>query len=301
MLNKQSKILLTGASGFLGSYIYNYLNSKYNVTTLGRSKASSIVCNISEAKVNLADNYQMVIHCAGKAHSIPKSKQEEKIFYDVNHKGTINLCESLKPKLPSTFVFISTIAVYGLDKGSNIREEEPLNGATPYAKSKIMAEKFLQGWCKQKDINLVILRLPLVAGINPKGNLEAMINGIKKGYYFNISGNDAKKSIVLADDVAKLIPNLYNKHGVYNLSGDRDYTFKQISEIIRKQLGKKRIITLSHFLVKISSYVGNVIPFFPLNGDTVKKMTSTLTVSANKAISELSWKPKALEDHFKIS
>jgi len=300
MLNKQKKILLTGASGFLGSYIYNYLNSEYKVITLGRNKSSSVPCNISIDSVVLNDNYEIVVHVAGKAHSIPKSEQEKKEFYDVNYTGTLNLCKSLENKPPYTFVFISTIAVYGIEEGLGIPESYPLLGNTPYAKSKILAEEFLQKWCKENEVELVVLRLPLIAGINPKGNLGAMINGIKKGYYFNISGNRAKKSIVLADDIAKLIPDLYGKSGIYNLSGDSDYTFKQISEIIGKELGKKRILTLPYFFVKMSSYFGNFIPYFPINSDKFKKMTINLTVSSNKAKEELSWSPKPLTDNFKI-
>ena len=88
---------------------------------------------------------ETVIHLAGKAHIVPRTNEEIKTFYDVNYQGTVNLCKSLElVGIPKSFIFVSTVAVYGCEEGENIDETHPLNGTTPYAKSKIMAEKFLQ-------------------------------------------------------------------------------------------------------------------------------------------------------------
>jgi len=297
----RGKVLLTGASGFLGNYIFEYLSrSDYKVNTLGRNATSTIISDISKSSPRINTNFDMVIHCAGKAHLIPKNEEEEQQFYDINYTGTKNLCKALERNLPNTFIFISTIAVYGKDEGSNISESERLDGNTPYAKSKIMAENFLLNWSNKYNINMVILRLPLVAGRYPKGNLGAIIHGIKKGYYFNISKNDAKKSIVLADDIAKLTPSLYKKNGTYNLSGDKDYTFKEISAIIAGQLNNNKIMSVPYFLVKFLAQIGNIFSLFPIDSLKLKKMMSTLTVSSEKAESELGWNPRSLKDNFKI-
>lgn len=50
--------------------------------------------------------------------------------------------------VPKALIFISTVAVYGCEFGEQITEEHTLNGTTPYAKSKIMAEEYLTNWCK---------------------------------------------------------------------------------------------------------------------------------------------------------
>jgi len=294
------KYLLTGASGFLGRHIDNYLSEAYKVVTIGRSSDSDVICDLSNSTPKIEGMFDMVIHSAGKAHVIPKTKVEINQFYNVNFIGTQNLCKSLEKIKIKTFVFISTIAVYGVEEGVEISELHNLQGSSPYAKSKIQAELFLQKWCDENEVKLVILRLPLVAGKNSKGNLGAMIKGIKKGYYFNIANNKALKSIVLADDIAKLIPTLSEKNGIYNLSGDKDYSFSQISEIISEQLGGRRILTLPYFFVKIISFIGAVFPFFPLNNEKLKKMMSNLTVSSKKAVKELNWQPNKLIENFKI-
>ena len=294
------KILLTGSFGFLGNYFIDHLKKKYSIYTLDRNDGATISCDISKPLLSISDKFDLIIHAAGKAHSIPKTDQEIKSFFDINFEGTVNLCNALEENIPNTFVFISTIAVYGLDEGSDIKEIESLNGSTPYAKSKIMAERYLQDWAREKKINLVLLRLPLVAGKDPKGNLGAMINGIKKGYYFNISGSKALKSIILADDVAKLIPELMGKNGIYNLSGDKDYTFQEISKIIAKQLNAKKTKNLPTSIVNILAKIGDFIPVFPINSLKLKKITSNLTVSSEKAIQELNWQPQSLDENFRI-
>ncbi len=298
---KKRKILLTGASGFLGQHFLDYLKPQFEITTLGRTETSTIFGDFSKQIPSMNVKFDMVLHTAGKAHSIPKTRLEEETFFRINYEGTKKLCHALKDALPNTFVFMSTIAVYGVDEGVAIQESDSLHGKSPYARSKIMAEDFLKNWCLENEINLVILRLPLVAGKKSKGNLESMINGLKKGYYFNIKGNKSLKSIVLAEDVAKLVPSLYNKNGIYNLSGDQDYTFDQISSIISEQLGKKRILKLPYIIVLLFAKIGDYLFFLPINSFKLKKMMSSLTVSSARAIKELGWSPQSLTENFKIN
>jgi nucleoside-diphosphate-sugar epimerase len=185
------KILLTGSTGFLGKYI-KYALSNHEVITLGRSS-----CNINfdeKFTISSLPNFNLVIHAAGKAHSIPETLEEKKEFYDSNLTLTLNLLDSLElSEKPSFFVFISSVSVYGLNDGENINENYPLLAEDPYGQSKIEAEMIVKKWCYEHNVICTILRLPLVVGENPPGNLGAMIRGIKKGYYFNIAGGNAKK------------------------------------------------------------------------------------------------------------
>lgn len=295
-----NKVLLTGATGFLGTYIKEQLKKQYKVHTLGRSAANTIKSDITKPIPPIKTKYEYLIHNAGKAHTNPKTETEKQAYKAVNYTGTINLCKALESNPPENIVYISTIAVYGKETSIKITENEALNGKTPYAKSKIKAEAYLQEWAKENKVNLVILRLPLVAGKNPKGNLQAMIKGIEKGYYINIANSTAKKSIVLAEDVAAIIPQLKNKNGIYNLAGEKDYTFKEIAAIIAKQQNNKKVHQLPYAIVKIIAIIGDLIPFIPINSKKLKKITNNTTVTAKKAIQEINWKPRNLEENFKI-
>ena len=103
------KILLTGASGFLGGEIFHYLKSlSYDVTTIGRSEINDVKCDLSRNIPFLSKNIDFIIHVAGKAHVVPKNQQEKKDFFDVNLEGTKNLLRGLENKSPKTFVFINS-------------------------------------------------------------------------------------------------------------------------------------------------------------------------------------------------
>src|SRR5688572_29820082 len=182
--------LLTGASGFFGQIIKKTLLPDYSLYTLGRSPSSDCIVDLASETPELKNDFRVkcVIHAAGKAHVLPKNETEAEEFFQVNFPGTVHLAEALEKlnRLPQNFVFISTVAVYGLEEGTSISEDHPLTGDTPYARSKIQAEAFLIKWCEQKHVRLTILRLPLLVGPNPPGNLGAIIRFIRKGLYVGI-------------------------------------------------------------------------------------------------------------------
>ncbi|MEQ8240959.1 MAG: NAD-dependent epimerase/dehydratase family protein [Cyclobacteriaceae bacterium] len=283
--------LITGASGFLGGIIKDILLPNNRVDTLGRNSSNDIVVDLSKKKPNINIRYNEVIHCAGKAHETPKNKFDELEFYNVNLQGTLNLLESLNDFLPERFVFISTVAVYGRETGENIDESHELLGTSPYAKSKIEAEKVIINWGKVNHIPVLILRLPLIAGTNPPGNLGKMINGIKSGKYLSINHGKARRSVVSASDVANLISSSSSYKGVYNLSDGLHPTFKEIELTICKILEKKSPPSIPKWLAILIGYIGNFIPNSPVNLDIINKMTSNLTFDDIKARNELNWNP----------
>jgi len=299
--------LLTGASGFLGKEIRKELTLFGTLTTLGRSVNNSIVCNLSEQKPKISKGITTVIHCAGKAHIEPKSKKDEIDFFKVNFEGTINLLAGLDDldRKPKRFIFISSVAVYGLEKGENISENHPLLGKTPYAKSKILAEKEVEKWCEKHAVQYLILRLPLVIGKYPKGNLLSISEAIKKGRYIRIKNNHAKKSIVFASDVAQLIKSWNGVQGTYNLTDGNHPSFSRIERQICKIHKQKILFSLPKEIAHFIGYFGDLIEFFGIpfmvNTEKIKKVTSTLTFSDEKARNKLSWKPKSSIKHFELS
>ena len=115
-------ILLTGATGFLGSIIYKHLHRlNYQITTLGRSKAH-VNCALDKSVPGFNQAFDLVVHSAGKAHSIPKTEKEKSEFFKVNVDGTLNLLRGLENALPKALVFISSVSVYGLANGELINE-----------------------------------------------------------------------------------------------------------------------------------------------------------------------------------
>jgi nucleoside-diphosphate-sugar epimerase len=289
-MNQTSHYLLTGASGFLGKIFYDVLISN-------GCKVTKFIGDIT-APISLDKNanFDTIVHAAGKAHIIPKTSDEKRIFYDVNFDGTKNLCHALEllSVKPRSFIFISTVAVYGADCGSMISENHSLNGKTPYAKSKILAEEWLKNWALKNNITLGILRLPLVAGKNPPGNLGDMIKAIKAGKYFSIGNANPKKSMVWGGDIPTIFLKLSEKGGIFNLTDGRHPSFKQIETIISKKANRK-IKTIPMFGAKFLAFAGNVLGSrFPINSNKLTKIISDLTFNDEKARSELNWKPSSV-------
>lgn len=295
-------LLFTGASGFLGSNIIQLLNGAYNIISVGLSPQDTYLVDIATDIPTFTDAFDVVFHAAGKAHSVPKTEAEKRLFFDVNLQGTKNLCTALERSgIPKAFIFISTVAVYGCDSGENITEEHPLNGTTPYALSKIKAEKYLEGWCAMHNVKLSILRPSLIAGPNPPGNLGAMIHGIENGKYLSIAGGKARKSVLMVQDIANLLPMLIEKGGIYNVCDSYQPSFRELEMVICKQLNKKRPISIPYWLAKSMAVIGDCLgKKAPINSLKLRKITSSLTFSNEKAVRELKWKPMNVLETFLI-
>lgn len=297
-----NKILLTGASGFLGKYIFQEVSKNNRVITLGRNSNCDYVINLVENEINLKEKFDIIIHNAGKAHIIPKNNFEIEQFNKVNVIGTINLLTSLeKSGLPKKFVFISSVSVYGLETGTLIKENHILNPKDPYSTTKMNAEKIIQNWCLTKNVTCTILRLPLVIGKNAPGNLENLINGIKSGIYFNIDRGQAKRSMVLATDVAEYLLKASDFDGTFNLTDGYNPSINELSSKIGHELHRPFIHNMPLFIAKKIAIIGDIVgDWFPLNSKKLIRLTSTLTFDDSLARISFGWNPKCVLDQIKI-
>ena len=294
------EVLLTGATGFLGKSIQVVLSRENSLFSLSRT-AGDYKVTLENEIPSFNQAFDLVIHAAGKAHSVPKTEGEKKQFYDVNVVGTQNLLKGLEASgVPKQFVFISSVAVYGQEEGCNIAENFTLAAKDAYGVSKIEAEVLVQEWCKQHNVVCTILRLPLLVGKNPPGNLGAMIKGITKGYYFNIGGGKAKKSMVLSEDVAAFIPKIATIGGTYNLTDGYHPSFYELSSVIAKQLGKSSQMNMPLYLAKVFGFIGDLVDNkVPINSLKIKKITADLTFDDSKARS-VGWQPRRVLDTFSV-
>ncbi|ADV43957.1 NAD(P)-dependent oxidoreductase [Bacteroides helcogenes] len=296
------KLLFTGASGFLGNNVCPLFERMYDVSTIGLLPQDNYTVNIAKAIPELREQYDVVLHAAGKAHSVPKTEAEKQVFFDVNLQGTKNLCTALEKKgIPRAFIFISTVAVYGCDYGENITEEHSLDGVTPYAVSKRLAEEYLQKWCYEHNVILGIIRPSLIAGSNPPGNLGAMIHGICSGRYLSIAGSRARKSVLMVQDIAKLVPLLVEKGGIYNVCDSYQPTFRELETVICRQLNRSLPVSIPYWMAKCMALIGDCLgKKAPINSLKLRKITKSLTFSNEKAVRELGWIPMSVLENFKI-
>lgn len=296
------KLLFSGASGFLGHNVMPILSKMYDITTIGITDQDDIKANIAVEEPFLPEKYDVILHAAGKAHIYPKNQEEIQSFYDVNYEGTVRLCKALeKIGLPKSFIFISTLDVYGLTVGENIDENFPKKPTTHYAISKLRAEEFLIKWAEEKEVILGILRPSLMTGPNPPGNLKAMIKGIQMGYYMNIAGGHTRKSLMMIQDIAYLVSKIENVGGVYNVCDNRHPSYNELSVCISKQLGKSyRPLSIPYWIAWCMAKVGDIVGGLPIDSHRLEQLTKSNTYSNEKAKKTLDWKPLDVIENFKI-
>ena len=296
------KLLFTGGPGFLGHNVLPRLNKIYEVTKCGITLDDDIKANLAKEVPFLLVHYDVVLHACGKAHMVPKTEAEKQAFFDVNYQGTVNLCAALeKVGVPKALIFISTVAVYGCEFGNLVTEEHPLEGNTPYAKSKIMAEEYLTEWCYKHNVTLGIIRPSLIAGPNPPGNLGAMIHGIRSGRYLSIAGSRTRKSVLMVQDIARLVPLLVEKGGIYNVCDSYQPTFRELEAVICRQLDRNLPLSIPYWMAKCMALMGDCFgKKAPVNSQKLSKITESLTFSNEKAVRELGWRPISVLENFKI-
>ena len=268
-------MLLIGSNGFLGKELKKYFSKYFNLVTLSRRNAD-LCYDITNSIPLFTKKYNLIIHCAGLAHLQDSISNE---FDLVNVIGTQNILNAINvDNMPQYFVYISSVSVYGLDSGALINENFPLIAKDQYGLSKIKAEELIRSWCIKNNVILTILRLPLIVGENPPGNLGKMINSIKKGFYFNINNGQARRSMILIHDVATAIHKIYLIGGTYNLTDGFHPSYLELSNSIAFKYNKKKAINISINFANFIAIIGKFFySQFPLNKNVISKLTNTLT------------------------
>lgn len=300
------KALVTGSTGFIGRHLVAYLRAAgHAVDLLGRSPGPGVVqADLAAGAPTLArGGYDVVYHVAGKAHVVPRTEAERQAFFAVNAAGTKHLLDALdaQERPPGAFVLVSTVAVYGREAGEGLDEETPCEATDPYGLSKRQAEDAVLDWGARRGVRVGIARLPLVAGAGAPGNLGAMVRAIRRGRYLGIGDGRARRSMVLAGDVARVLPVMAERGGIYHLTDGRHPSFAEVERAIAAALGKRPPRHLPSLAAQAGARVGDVILRvtgirLPLTSRTLDKMTSTLTFDDSRARQALAWAPSPVLD-----
>lgn len=296
-------ILITGCPGYLGNVLKSYFQIAGNrVYTMGLERqpgnpnhiSGDLSAGIPKLPVLELD---LVIHAAGKAHCSERDEAERALMWKVNLDGTQHLVQALEQlaHLPKAFLFISTLDVYGLESGSDITEEQPLNPVTAYAASKAAAEEFLLRTLQGRCI-CGIVRLPLIVGPNPPGTLGRMIKAMQKGIFFTIAGGKARKSMISICDIGPFLERLSQHGGVYNLTDGQHPSFRELNEVLAGKLGVRRAFTIPGWLGRLMGLAGSwgeklTGHSLPFNLQLYEKMTNTITYSDALVKREMRWVP----------
>lgn len=242
------KVLVTGATGFIGSEILKKLSEdKFEVagTSKNGSKDSSLniikadISNIESDINKFTGNFDAVIHCAGLAHQFGNIKKE--LFDHINITGTKNVAELAVKLNAKHFILISSTAVYGYHK-EPISELSECRPDTDYAKSKLEGEKTCREVCETNNVSLTILRLAPVLGEKGIGNIPRLIKAIDKKRFFWVGEGRNKKSLIYVGDIAgaclKILKNQKPGIEIFNLASE-PVEMRELVAVISETLNKK--------------------------------------------------------------
>lgn len=267
------RILITGATGFLGSEIVRQaLGAGLKIRATDKTYSTKlsgidlVPADILEplSLSGLFEGVNCVCHVAGLTPFSDRMAINPS-FHDVNVEGAENVARVVIEKKVSLFIFISSVSVYGQEsRGQHENSEYYPEG--PYAESKLQAERRLIEIFREKGMNLTILRLATLYGEGENGNLLRLIRLIDRGRFVWVGQGDNIKSLLHRDDAARacleVIKSPVEGINVYNVSAS-PCKMRDIVEAITTDLGKS--VLSWHIPAALVLNLVNILKLLSLN------------------------------------
>ncbi len=238
MENKKKTLMITGASGFIGTNFIERYKDKYNIVLVDLLK-------IKPEEIEFKD-VDTVLHLAALVHQMNGAPREK--YFEVNTELTKKIAEAAKKNKVKHFVFYSTVKVYGYDgdlynHNFILNEYSPCNPTNdPYGESKWEAEKILREM-ESDDFIVSVIRPPMVYGKGVKGNMESLIKLVKKLPILPFNYTKNRRSFVNIDSLLHLTSLVIDKEkeGIFLPLDEKPLSLKEMIEGIEEGLKIKRI------------------------------------------------------------
>lgn len=304
-------VLVTGSSGFIGNALVLALRERgYNVKVTLRDinqksnlKSKNVFyCNINSktdwSKILIDIDY--VIHCAGQSASISFNKKKNYQNYkEVNIDGTKNLAYQSAKFGVKRFIFLSTAKIILLPKDNNEIQKDNL-----YEFSKLEGENELKKISKSTNLEITIIRPPIVYGKGVKGNLNRLIKLIEMSIPFPFGLVKNKRSFIGLDNLLDFIIKSINHpkaagQTFYVSDGNDLSTVELINQISLAMNKPVKILSFNPFLIKIfgtligrSNDIDRLINSFQVDISLSKKLLNwtppyTVSYGIKKMVSNL--------------
>jgi UDP-glucose 4-epimerase len=260
-----TKILITGATGFIGSWLVRYFTKEgKNIIAHGSSKESlrNLRQILIDEKVNLESiefweqnflktNWKFpdfsrintIIHCAAATKVREGTLENYERYYQLNVVSTKNLAKKAIEKNVGHFIHLSTGQVYGIPSSFPITEKTPLNPINLYGFSKLIGEKIIASF-GVFGLNYTIMRPFSVFGIGHNNIISIIKERIKSNKQITIYGDGTQsRAFSHVDDICRAIDIVMNREQCfskeYNLSGEKEYSVNDLVRMISDSFNKE--------------------------------------------------------------
>ena len=260
------KVLITGATGFVGEALVQNLNILHETIILVRTQNSVLTSTIQQLvaknifEVELPSDIDVIIHLAGRAHILNEQTTESlSEFRKVNVEGTLQLARQALEKKVKRFIFMSSIGVNG-----SVTSQQPFTEYTPpqphadYAVSKLEAEEALKKLFADSDTELVIIRPPLVYAAHAPGNFARLLKLVATNLPLPFAGTNNKRSFVALENLVDFIqtciehPNAANQ--TFLVADQTPISTRELVQYLKQGMGKPvRFIYIPQSLMKLGA------------------------------------------------
>ena len=268
------KVLVTGGSGFLGTHVRRF----FDADDFSR-RSNFDLLNLQDAQA--VENYDVVVHLAALLDKSPEAAEE---VFLTNVEGTVNLLRAMREN--SVFIFASTKDVYGrfADNFQQVPEtcQTLYNGQTALEWSKLIAERYVEFYSRQKNFRSCIFRLSTVYAPMSEGNTPNFVthyaDSINKGEPIRLpAGGAPRRDLLAVEDFARACRAFVDsviRHGLYNLGGGAENAVS-LRELIKK-------------MEEVSGYQAIIDEESPTPAPVPMNYVSDLSLVKQ----ELDWKPE---------
>lgn len=272
------KIIITGASGFVGNNLSVFLRSKGYETI-----PFSLRIGCWENK--LEKDAEAIIHLAGKAHDTANTSHNSE-YFKINTELTKEVFQKFLKSNIRDFFYFSSVKATADSVEEILDENHQSDPKTPYGKSKLQAEEFLRSQPLQQGKRLFIIRPCMIHGPGNKGNLNLLYKLVEKGIPWPLAAFHNERSFLSIDNlnylILKILQNPAVPSGIYNFADDGSLSTNDLVKIISKASGKSaKLWKIPAGLIGSVAKIGDAVKL-PLNSERLRKLTESYVVSNQK-------------------
>lgn len=294
------QILVTGGTGFLGRALIRELaaGGRFSVRATLRQDPPTQAAGVSYwASGDIdqdtdwrpaLDGIDAVVHTAALAHA--KRPISDHRYRQVNVDATLNLAKQAATAGVRRFVFISSIGVYGdRTEGIPLTENSAINPHTAYASSKYAAEQGLRDLCAVSDMQLVVLRCPLIYGAEAPGNFRRLVRWVARGWPLPLGAVHNKRSLIALGNLVNLIIHCLDhpraKNETFLVADSDSLSSAQIVRLLARGMGRPpRLVPVPLWLLRlILALLGR--------GSIYRQLCLSLQADTTKVRQYLDWQP----------
>ena len=270
------KIIITGATGFVGKNLTQYLTTKSDTV---------IPLSIRNGDYQLDNTADAIIHLVGKAHDT-KNTSDDNEYYRVNTDLTIALFDKFLQSDIKDFIFFSSVKAAADSVEGTLTEDSKANPQTAYGKSKLKAETYLLSKQLPSNKRLIIIRPCMIHGEGNKGNLNLLYQVVKYSVPWILAAYENRRSFIGIDNLNYVVYEILNHpkipSGIYNIADDKPISTNALITLIAESINKKtKLLKIPKFAINQMAKIGDKA-HLPLNTERLQKLTESYVVSNQK-------------------